>query len=99
MDDRAGTSADRLPTGTSGLTPGEGKEANQGDIHMTTAALTGADVRLRDSVIRELDWDPEVDDSAIGVTAQDGVVTLTGFIDTYAGKLAAERVVKRLVAI
>lgn len=66
---------------------------------MTTAALTGADVRLRDSVIRELDWDPEVDDSAIGVTAQDGVVTLTGFIDTYAGKLAAERVVKRLVAI
>jgi osmotically-inducible protein OsmY len=54
---------------------------------MTTAALTGADVRLRDSVIRELDWDSEVDDSAIGVTAKDGVVTLTGFIDSYVGKL------------
>jgi osmotically-inducible protein OsmY len=63
---------------------------------MTTAALTGADVRLRDSVIRELDWDPEVDDSAIGIAAKDGVVTLTGFIDSYAGKLAAERVVKRV---
>jgi osmotically-inducible protein OsmY len=63
---------------------------------MTTAALTGADVRLRDSVIRELDWDSEVDDSAIGVVAKDGVVTLTGFIDSYAGKLAAERVVKRI---
>jgi osmotically-inducible protein OsmY len=63
---------------------------------MTTAALTGVDVRLRDSVIRELDWDSEVDDSAIGVAAKDGVVTLTGFIDSYAGKLAAERVVKRL---
>jgi osmotically-inducible protein OsmY len=63
---------------------------------MTTAALTGADVRLRDSVIRELDWDSEVDDSAIGVAAKDGVVTLTGFIDSYAGKLAAERVVKRI---
>lgn len=63
---------------------------------MTTAALTGADVRLRDSVIRELDWDPEVDDSAIGVAAKDGVVTLTGFIDSYAGKLTAERVVKRV---
>jgi osmotically-inducible protein OsmY len=63
---------------------------------MTTAALTGADVRLRDSVIRERDWDSEVDDSAIGVTAKDGVVTLTGFIDSYAGKLTAERVVKRV---
>ena len=63
---------------------------------MTTAALTGADVRLRDSVIRELDWDPEVDDSAIGVAAKEGVVTLTGFIDSYAGKLAAERVAKRV---
>jgi len=63
---------------------------------MTTAALTGADVRLRDSVIRELDWDSEVDDSAVGVAAKDGVVTLTGFIDSYAGKLAAERVVKRV---
>lgn len=63
---------------------------------MTTAALTGADVRLRDTVIHELDWDSEVDDSAIGVTAKDGVVTLTGFIDSYAGKLAAERVVKRV---
>jgi hypothetical protein len=37
---------------------------------MTTAALTSADVRLRDSVIRELDWESEVDDSAIGVTAK-----------------------------
>jgi osmotically-inducible protein OsmY len=63
---------------------------------MTTATLTGADVRLRDSVIRELDWDSQVDDSAIGVAAKDGVVTLTGFIDSYAGKLAAERVVKRV---
>ena len=63
---------------------------------MTTATLTGTDVRLRNFVIRELDWDPVVDDSAIGVAARDGVVTLTGFIDTYAGKLAAERVAKRV---
>jgi osmotically-inducible protein OsmY len=63
---------------------------------MTTATLTGTDIRLRDTVVRQLDWDPEVDDSAIGVAARDGVVTLTGFIDTYAGKLAAERVAKRV---
>jgi osmotically-inducible protein OsmY len=63
---------------------------------MTTATLTGSDVRLRNFVVRELDWDPDVDASAIGVSAKDGVVTLTGFIDTYAGKLAAERVAKRV---
>ncbi len=63
---------------------------------MTTASATGSDIRLRDSVIRQLDWDPEVDDSAIGVSAKDGVVTLTGFVDSYAGKLAAERVAKRV---
>lgn len=63
---------------------------------MTTASLTGTDVRLREAVIRQLDWDPDVDDSAIGVTAKDGVVALTGFIDSYGGKLAAERVAKRV---
>jgi osmotically-inducible protein OsmY len=63
---------------------------------MTTASLTGTDVRLRDAVVRQLDWDPEMDASAIGVTAKEGVVTLTGFINSYAGKLAAERVVKRV---
>ena len=63
---------------------------------MTTATLTGTDVRLRNFVVRELDWDPDVDASAIGVTAKNGVVTLTGFVDTYAGKLAAERIAKRV---
>ena len=63
---------------------------------MTTATITQTDIRLRDAVVRQLDWDPEVNASAIGVAAQDGVVTLTGFIDTYSGKLAAERVVKQV---
>ena len=63
---------------------------------MTTATLTGTDVRLRNFVVRELDWDPDVDASAIGVAAKDGVVTLTGFVDTYGEKLGAERVAKRV---
>jgi osmotically-inducible protein OsmY len=63
---------------------------------MTTASITETDVRLRNAVVRQLDWDPEADASAIGVSAKDGVVTLTGFIDTYAGKLAAERVAKHV---
>jgi osmotically-inducible protein OsmY len=46
--------------------------------------------------MRQLEWDPEVDASAIGVAAMERVVTLTGYIDTYAGKLAAERAAKRV---
>ena len=66
---------------------------------MTTANLTSADVRLRTAVTRQLEWDPEVDASAIGVAAQGAAVTLTGFIDTYAGKLAAERAAKRVQGV
>lgn len=58
--------------------------------------LTQTDVRVREEVRRQLDWDPDVDNSAIGVVAKNGVVTLTGFIDSYAGKLAAERAAKRV---
>jgi osmotically-inducible protein OsmY len=46
--------------------------------------------------MRQLDWDPEVDASAVGVAARHGTVTLSGFTDTYSGKLAAERAAKRV---
>ena len=62
---------------------------------MTTATLTQADLQLRDRAMRQLGWDSHVDSSAIGVSARNGVVTLTGFIESYSGKLAAERAVKR----
>ncbi|MCI0338788.1 MAG: BON domain-containing protein [Acidobacteria bacterium] len=52
------------------------------------------DHQLRDFVIKQLDWEPEVTSTEIGVSGYEGVVTLTGFVDTYAEKLAAERAVK-----
>lgn len=63
---------------------------------MSTGTLTDVDVRVREHVVRQLEWDPEVDASGVGVTADNGVVTLSGAIDTYAGKLAAERAAKRV---
>ena len=63
---------------------------------MTTATLTPTDLRTRDLALQQLDWDSQVDASGIGVTARNGVVALTGSIDSYAGKLAAERAVKRV---
>jgi len=63
---------------------------------MSTVALTKTDITIRDAVVRQLEWDPEVDADAIGVAAHEGAVTLTGFIGSYAGKLAAERAAKRI---
>lgn len=66
---------------------------------MTSALLTETDARVRDMVLHQLEWDSQVDESQIGVTAKDGAVTLTGFIDSYAGKLAAERAAKRVKGV
>jgi osmotically-inducible protein OsmY len=63
---------------------------------MSTATLRDADILMRDEVRRQLEWDPEIDATGIGVTAVDGAVTLTGYIDSYAAKLAAERSVKQV---
>ena len=58
---------------------------------MSTATLTDQDLKLRDAVLQQLEWDPAVDAGGIGVTAHEGAVTLTGTINTYAGKLEASR--------
>jgi osmotically-inducible protein OsmY len=54
------------------------------------------DTQLHDAVRRQLDEDPEIRAHDIAVVASDGVITLTGFVDSYAEKLAAEDTVKRL---
>jgi osmotically-inducible protein OsmY len=64
-----------------------------------TTTLTSVDNSLRDLILRQLAWDPEVDASMIGASAQDGIVTLSGYVDTYAAKLAAERAVRRVYGV
>jgi osmotically-inducible protein OsmY len=63
---------------------------------MITLPSTELDRRIRDAVLEQLRWDPAVDATALVVTAHDGAVSLAGFINTYAGKLAAERAAKRV---
>ena len=38
---------------------------------MRTATLTNQDLRIQEAVLRQLDWDPQVDAAAVGVTAKD----------------------------
>lgn len=48
---------------------------------------------LRDAALAAIDRDPAVHEWEIGVAAEDGVVTLTGRVDSLAMKVAAERAV------
>jgi osmotically-inducible protein OsmY len=64
-----------------------------------TMTPTHADTGLRDSVMRELAWDPRFDATMIGVTAKEGVVALSGYIDTYAARLAAEQAARRVYGV
>ncbi|MFB9990401.1 BON domain-containing protein [Deinococcus oregonensis] len=50
-------------------------------------------------VVQQLDWDPSVDASNIGVQVQDGVVTLEGNVASYAQKFAAARVTKAVSGV
>jgi len=54
------------------------------------------DVEIRHDVESELQWDPSIDDKKIGVIVNDGVVTLTGEVNHFAGKWAAEDITKRV---
>ena len=59
-----------------------------------------SDSEIREDVIRELQWDPQVPDpEAIGVAVTDGAVTLTGNVPTYGRKLAAVRAASRVYGV
>jgi osmotically-inducible protein OsmY len=66
---------------------------------MTTMTLLKTDTEVRESVQRQLQWEPEVDEAEIGVVVEGGVVSLTGYARTYAAKLAAERAAKRVYGV
>jgi osmotically-inducible protein OsmY len=54
------------------------------------------DVQLKNEVEQELASDPKVNAAQIGVTVEQGSVSLRGAVDTYAAKWAAEDAVKRV---
>jgi osmotically-inducible protein OsmY len=63
---------------------------------MGTSLLWQTDSQLHDAVQRQLECVPEIDMKAVAITASDGVISLTGFVATYAQKFAAEQAVKRV---
>ncbi|WP_425259380.1 BON domain-containing protein [Rubrivivax sp. RP6-9] len=57
------------------------------------------DAQLKTDVTRELEWDPAIHATHVGVAVDAGVVTLTGHLETFAEKDAIERAVQRVEGV
>lgn len=58
-----------------------------------------SDRQLQQDVIDELQWDVAVNAAHIGVEARDGVVNLSGRVDSFAEQFAAEEAAKRVAGV
>ncbi|MGC5887494.1 BON domain-containing protein [Ralstonia pseudosolanacearum] len=57
------------------------------------------DIQLKCDVEDELQWDPAVDADRFAVAAKNGVVTISGSVDTFADKHAAEEAIRRVAGV
>lgn len=57
------------------------------------------DLQIQQDVIAELKWEPKINAAHIGVEVKNGVVTLSGHVDHYAEKWAAEDAAKRVSGV
>lgn len=57
------------------------------------------DSQLQHDVMAELEWEPAVDHADIGIAVTDGVVTLSGYVKSFAEKLAAEKAARRVAGV
>jgi osmotically-inducible protein OsmY len=63
---------------------------------MAVATETRTDTQIQADVLAELKWEPRVTPNEIGVIVKDGVVTLTGWVDSYTKRWAAEDAAHRV---
>ncbi len=57
------------------------------------------DSKIKLDVQNELAWEPSIDETKIGVAVDDGIVTLSGEVDSYTKKMAAERAAKSVSGV
>lgn len=57
------------------------------------------DSQLKKEVVDELEWDPAIQAQRVGVAVKDGVVVLTGQLDSFAEKDAVEAAVQRVAGV
>ena len=63
---------------------------------MPTVATKRLDEEIHRDVLAELEWEPRIQPNEVGVVVKDGVVTLTGWVDSFSKKWWAERAAHRV---
>jgi osmotically-inducible protein OsmY len=63
---------------------------------MAVATQTRTDEQIKADIEAELKWDARVNPNEIGVAVKDGVITLTGWVDSYIKKWSAEEAALRV---
>ena len=63
---------------------------------MGSSAAWQTDSQLHDAVQRQFGFEPEINTREVAMVVADGIVTLTGFVDSYGEKFAAEQAAKRV---
>jgi osmotically-inducible protein OsmY len=66
---------------------------------MATATPIKTDEEIQQDVLAELKWDARVQPNEIGVSVKDGIVTLTGWVDSYLKKWTAEDIAHRVSGV
>ena len=66
---------------------------------MAVATETRTDSQIQADVLAELKYEPRVLPNEVGVVVKDGVVTLTGWVDSYSKKWSAEEAAHRVRAV
>lgn len=57
------------------------------------------DIQIQKDVMDELRWQPYLNASEIGVAVKDGIVTLSGQVDSFSKKLIAEKAAKKVAGV
>src|SRR4030081_3514833 len=63
---------------------------------MALATETRTDAQIQTDVLAEFKWEPRVVPNEIGVAVKDGIVALTGWVDSYTKRWAAEDAAHRV---
>ena len=57
------------------------------------------DLEIQADVLAELRWDPKINAPQIGVEVSNGVVTLSGYVESYLEKISAEKAAKLITQL
>jgi osmotically-inducible protein OsmY len=66
---------------------------------MSAPSMTRTDEQIQRDVLEELKWDARVQPNEIGVAVKDSIVTLTGWVDSFTKKWAAEEAALRVPGV